>query len=377
MAERKYQLLAAASTQADGSNKRDNNDNGEQDLSYNHVSDYAPFFEIDAHWQSVSSGDDNNNKILAESIRENHERLGRRVFNTHLRWDMLPKRKEGDNAICTQNDDVIKNDGNKAVESTNDDNTNNNDGNQTTTHTNDHRPQCGKFIYITRNQIDVVASFYHHLSNQKEGTYTESFTTFFRDWMAGKIPFGSSLHHLIGFAEGFASNVYDASSSSSSSSCGGGDIGYCNKDNDINGTGSNDYEQPLLLLSYEHLKSNLRSEVLRIITFLNLTHIPQHVLDEEILPSFEFNDMKRNIDKFQPKSVGWLNGFQFLRRGVTGDGKKLLLGDSDSVGEEESVLMKEYVDWVESEEYRSKIESLLDDERNDEYRDVFLSVVKK
>lgn len=354
LAERRYQQLAAA---ASGQDK----DGDEDDISYNHVSDYAPFFEIDAHWQSSSSkSDDSNNKILAESIRENHERLGRRVFNTHLRWDMLPKIKEGD-ASSTQID--TSSDNETTSDSRKDDNTNNH-GNQTT-HTN-NRPQCGKFIYITRNQIDVVASFYHHLSNQKEGTYTESFTTFVRDWMEGKIPFGSSLHHLIGFAEGFADNVYDGASSSSSSSCGDDDDFGCNNDNTVDGSTSNN-EQPLLLLSYEQLKSNLQSQVERIITFLNLTHIPQHVLEDEILPSFEFNDMKRNIDRFQPKSVGWLNGFQFLRRGVTGDGRKLLLGNSESgEDEEESDLMKEYVDWVESEGYCSKIESLLDGEGCDE-----------
>ena len=47
--------------------------------------------------------------------------------------------------------------------------------------------------------------------------------------------------------------------------------------------------------------------------------------------------MKNNIEKFQPKWVGWLNGFQFLRKGVTGDGRRLLLNRStnDSEGGEE------------------------------------------
>ena len=44
--------------------------------------------DIDAHW-------DTNGNSLAESVRINHDRLRRRVFNTHLRWDMLPKRQEG------------------------------------------------------------------------------------------------------------------------------------------------------------------------------------------------------------------------------------------------------------------------------------------
>mmetsp|Transcript_32436 Transcript_32436/g.66054 ORF Transcript_32436/g.66054 Transcript_32436/m.66054 type:complete len:229 (-) Transcript_32436:769-1455(-) len=206
---------------------------------------------------------------------------------------MLPKQREASSGT-PQNDDKEGYDA---------DNTRSSDDNDS--HVHKERPQCGKFIYVTRNQIDVVASFYHHLSNQIEGTYTDTFETFLKDWMDGKIPFGSSLHHLIGFAGGFADNLYDTS---------------C--DHDIGDDESNSVtDQPLLLLSYEKMKSNLRTEVLRIISFLNLTHIPSHVLEEEILPSFGFSSMKNNIEKFQPKSVGWLNGFQFLRKGVTGDGR--------------------------------------------------------
>ena len=133
---------------------------------YNHVSEYAPFFEIDAHW-------DHDRHCLIESIQRNHDALHQRVFNTHLRWEMLPKQmsNEEDN--------------------------------------NDHlRPACGKFIYVTRNLPDVCASFYHHLSNQKEGTYHDSFSKFSLDWMEGTLPFGSPLHHLLSFAEGFSDNSY-------------------------------------------------------------------------------------------------------------------------------------------------------------------------
>ncbi len=331
LADRKYKIAACADVNSNSSST------GE--LVYNHVSDYAPFFEIDAHWQSSSTND--NTKILAESVRKNHDRLGRRVFNTHLRWDMLPKQREASVGDTQQYHDA------------------NNMLNE--------RPQCGKFIYVTRNQIDVVASFYHHLSNQKEGTYTDTFEAFLRDWMDGKVPFGCSLHHLIGFANAFADNFYDTT-----------DVG---DDGTSSNAGSGTVDQPLLLLSYEKMKANLRSEVLRIISFLNLTHIPSKVLEEEILPSFEFSSMKNNIEKFQPKSVGWLNGFQFLRRGVTGDGKKLLLNKSTKSdgGEEEgesSELMDAYNEWVEREEYRSKISNALRGNSNEEYREGFLDVVE-
>ena len=338
LAERKYKI--AASTDGDGNSNASSTD-GDGDLAYNHVSDYAPFFEIDAHWQSSSSSSNDNTKILAESVRKNHDRLGRRVFNTHLRWDMMPKQREASGDTQQYNQDA---------------------------NMRNERPQCGKFIYVTRNQIDVVASFYHHLSNQKEGTYTDTYEAFLRDWMDGKVPFGCSLHHLIGFAGAFADNLYDTTDV--------GDDGPISS----NTSGSGMMDQPLLLLSYEKMKVNLRSEVLRIISFLNLTHIPSNVLEEEILPSFEFSSMKNNIGKFQPKSVGWLNGFQFLRRGVAGDGKKLLLNKSANDGGEEegesSDLMDVYNDWVEREEYCSKISNALQGNSNEDCREVFLGVVE-
>jgi hypothetical protein len=72
LAERRY----AAKTTTTSSNS------DEPDLIYNHVSEYAPFFEIDAHW-------DHENNALTEFIETNHDRLNQRVFNTHLRWDIV------------------------------------------------------------------------------------------------------------------------------------------------------------------------------------------------------------------------------------------------------------------------------------------------
>ena len=58
------------------------------------------------------------------------------------------------------------------------------------------------------------------------GTYDRGFEAFARDWMDGAMPFGSPLHHLLSYAEGFAVNRYyddddvgcDETASSSSSS---------------------------------------------------------------------------------------------------------------------------------------------------------------
>jgi len=196
-----------------------------------------------------------------------------------------------------------------------------------------------------------------------------------------KIPFGSSLHHLMSFAIGFANNSYDDTTTSSSSAGGGGDIDYDGGDQQ-----RQQQQQPLLLLSYENLISNLKDEVLRIIHFLNLSHIPMNILKDEILPTFEFNSMKDNLEKFQPKSVGWLNGFQFLRKGVVGDGRRSLIlmnkggNDNNSNKDEEDKsspqMIDTYKDWVKKEDYRSKISRMLEDSCLDECKKVFLSVVE-
>lgn len=109
---------------------------------YNHVSDYAPFFEIDAHWEGPE---------LASRVRENHARLGTRVFNTHLRFDMLPH-------------------------------------------------GSGKFIYLIRSPLDTCVSFYHHLVHQVEGGYEGTFAEFFQDWIRGNIAFGSWIDHILSYA---------------------------------------------------------------------------------------------------------------------------------------------------------------------------------
>ena len=113
---------------------------------YKHVSEYAPFYEIDAHW---------NGPELAPSIQENHTRLGTRVFNTHLRYDMLPQ------GGC-------------------------------------------RIIYIVRSPLDTCVSFYHHLAHQVEGGYEGTFEEFFMDWIKGDIAFGSFVDHIMSYAEAFA-----------------------------------------------------------------------------------------------------------------------------------------------------------------------------
>lgn len=134
----------------------------ETTASFQHISEVAPFFEIDPHW-------DHSKRELAASVMANHARFGRRCFNTHLPWEFMP-RGDGDG----HGDGHGDGDG---------------DGEQ------QKQPKC---IYLVRDGRDAATSFYHHLSNQApaQGGYTGGWEAFFDEWIRGEIAFGSWPTHL-------------------------------------------------------------------------------------------------------------------------------------------------------------------------------------
>jgi sulfotransferase len=237
---------------------------------YRHVSELAPFFEIDAHWE----GDN-----VVAWIRQNHQSLGRRVFNTHLRFSMLPKIRMM----------------------------------MTTTMTSQLHQQLGgsgqvtaKIIYLVRSPLDTCVSFYHHLSNQVEGGYNgSSFDEFFDEWLDGKLPFGSWLDHVRSYEDA----ALTAAASTAAISTGDGSSSTVRLADG----------RHLLFVSYEHMVHNLDKVVQEVVAFLDLNVSAEQRAD--LLPTFSFAAMKANIDHFQPKSVHWKNDFCFLRRGVVGDGQ--------------------------------------------------------
>ena len=110
-----------------------------------HISDACPFFEVDRTW---AIGDE---PVLAEVVQSNHEKISRRIFNTHLRWCMMPRDHAG-----------------------------------------------ARYVYMTRRAVDACVSFYHHLSHQAEedGGFAGTQAEFVKEWTEGRAPFGSWSAHL-------------------------------------------------------------------------------------------------------------------------------------------------------------------------------------
>lgn len=249
----------------------DARDRGRDIPDYRHVSDYAPFYEIDPHWE-LCDGDCDGLYCLKQEIQDQHSRLGRRVFNTHLRWNMLPSLLQESSSDYSDDD-------------------------------------APKFIYVVRSPLDACVSFYHHLSSQKEGQYVQGFSAFFEDWCNGKIPFGSWKDHIASFADGLVEqNVCRSSDGSFEKKC-----------------------RKVMVVLYEDLVHNLAAEVDRISRFLGLDISEKK--KGHLLPTFSFDSMKKdsNISKFQPKSVTWIGDFKFLRKGCIGDSSSLITKEQELV----------------------------------------------
>ena len=219
---------------------------------------------------------------MISEIREKHKKLGRRIFNTHLRCDMLPSSIEEPLGKMKVDSD-------------------------------DEKELSGaKFIYVLRSPLDVCVSFYHHLSHQVEGCYEKSFDDFFNEWINGDIPFGTWIDHVLSYAPNlFLSPDQNENNENENEK----------KDHDVKS------DKKVLLITYEEMVKDLSSELHKIVQFLGLDDCIKSKDIQDIQESFTFQNMRQDINKFQPKSVTWKNEFKFLRKGEIGDSKKSITED--------------------------------------------------
>jgi hypothetical protein len=212
---------------------------GKTGLELVHISDWSPFYEVDKTWEVGG--------VLREDVSRNHTKLGVRVFNTHLRRDMLPA--------------------------------------------------YAKSIYVVRTAKDVLGSFYHHLSNQDEesggtGAAFPTFDEFTMQWQSGALPYGKWTDHVYNWTR----NTKTESESE---------------------TG----DDSLLLIRYEDLLGDLCGNLEKIALFLSLSIEKEEF--GELATKLSFQGMKGEKEKYEPVSVKWKNGFNFLRKGVQGDSSSL------------------------------------------------------
>jgi sulfotransferase len=166
-----------------------------------------------------------------------------------------------------------------------------------------------QYIYVYRNGRDVAISFFHHLSNQvSDGVAVEDIKQFLTDWSNGKLPFGSWIQHL---------------------RC------WMTKIDDL-------LISNILLVRYEDLKNDLHLSITRISKFLN--HSVTDTRLEELTALLSFESMKGSKSLYEPVSVQWKEGFEFLRKGTVGDSKEYFGADEELLIS--SMLDREFPDGV-------------------------------
>ncbi len=228
-----------------------------------HISHFTPFYEIERTWSwDTTEEKESGRGKLKDLYSKNHQDLLHwHVFNTHLPFRCLPQNTNADKS----------------------------------------GPQY-KYIYIVRNGKDVVNSFYHHLSNQMDSDqYTAGFSQFVQDFLSGQLPYGSWIEHI---HEYLYSNKKNKAGSELASE-GGSDVHHC---------------PTILFLQYEDLIRDLRTQVEKIVDYLELSK--EFLLEEDyarILPMMSFRYMKEQSACFAPTSVEWTPGFHFIRKGQPGD----------------------------------------------------------
>lgn len=146
-----------------------------------------------------------------------------------------------------------------------------------------------KYIYVIRNGKDAMVSFFHHLSNQNDADlYEGTFSEFVELSLAGNMPYGSRVNHVIDWWRNYQKHHSP---------------------------------QNILFVRYEDLIDNLSYEIEKLIAFLELSYTREEV--DYVCQFMSFDYMKTHKHQFEPISVPWKEGFEFIRKGKVGDHKTM------------------------------------------------------
>lgn len=233
------------------------------DLSIEHISDVAPFYEADRTWDGEG---------LAARYEAMHARLGRRIFNTHLLWGMLPgtgdeERGEGAEGIEREEDSPC-------------------------------------YLYVVRDGRDACVSFFHHMKSmaKEDGGFEGDFSIFFQEWLEGRLAYGRWTDHVAAWMgrereRGRRRNVR------------------------------------VLVVRYEDLKADLTGELKRIARHCGIDvgggiGEKGEEVWEAVREKCSFEYMATNRRVYEPRSVTWRDrSFRFMRKGAVGDYRQLFTED--------------------------------------------------
>lgn len=142
-----------------------------------------------------------------------------------------------------------------------------------------------KYIYVARNPFDCMVSFYHHTRGfiKHYDFANGTFDDFFECFIKGEVDFGDYFDHLLSWYE------------------------HKNDDN-------------ILFLTYEAMKVNLKSIIIKIANFLEDDYL-NCIKDEEILNKIIVNSSLEKMKKDQQRwsSKRPENMPSFVRKGKIGD----------------------------------------------------------
>ncbi|NXL62623.1 ST3A1 sulfotransferase, partial [Chordeiles acutipennis] len=152
----------------------------------------------------------------------------------------------------------------------------------------DLRNKRGRIIYVTRNPKDVMVSYYHFSKYMSTLEEIPDFNLFMERFLAGKVLASSWLDHVAGW--------------------------YSHAE-DFN----------ILFLTYEEMKKDLRSAVLKICNFLGKKLSEEEV--ESVVRQATFENMRKdpraNYENLPEGIVARTKG-SFLRKGTVGDWKNIM-----------------------------------------------------
>ncbi|NXO54343.1 ST3A1 sulfotransferase, partial [Aramus guarauna] len=152
----------------------------------------------------------------------------------------------------------------------------------------DLRNKRGRVIYVTRNPKDVMVSYYHFSKFMSTLEEIPDFNLFMERFLAGKVLASSWLDHV---------------------------AGWCSHAEDFN----------ILFLTYEEMKKDLRSAVLKICNFLGKKLSEEEV--DSVVRQATFENMRKdpraNYENLPDDIVAKDKG-SFLRKGTVGDWKNIM-----------------------------------------------------